>query len=80
MGSRQETHSDVLGVSAEFGGQVAQRQGPAGAHGRDVHIRLHLPILHCHLHACKESYDTSLPHSAVIWCVCTSEDAEIRPL
>ncbi len=45
----RETHSNILGVSTEFRGQVAQRKGAAGAHGRNVHISLHLPILQSHL-------------------------------
>ena len=49
-GGRKKAYSNVLGVGAEFGGQVAQRKGAAGAHGCDVHICLHLPILHRHLH------------------------------
>ena len=47
---RKEAYSNVLGVGAEFGGQIAQREGAAGAHGCDVHICLHLLILHRHLH------------------------------
>lgn len=47
---RKKAYSNVLGVGAEFCGQVAQREGAAGAHGCDVHICLHLLILHRHLH------------------------------